>query len=174
MEVYATGCRVKTKAELSPVSEADERAEAIILAGLNAARPAFRCWPRKRWRAASPAVDGRFILVDPLDGTREFLSRNGEFTVNIALVEGGRPVGGRRLRARARPSLGRGRASIAGVDVDPGDGCADGRSGAPIHTRRGAGRRLSWRSRAGRIATPRPRLSWRGCRSRERRGPARR
>lgn len=95
MAVYDTGGEVRTKADHSPVSEADERAEAVILAGLRLHAPDI---PVLAEEAAAhgikPELDGRFILVDPVDGTREFLSRNGEFTINIALIEAGRPVAG--------------------------------------------------------------------------------
>jgi 3'(2'), 5'-bisphosphate nucleotidase len=87
---------VREKADASPVTEADEVAEAYILEALAKLTPDI---PIVSEEAASegylPDVSGgRFWLVDPLDGTREFLSRNGEFTVNIALVEDGRPVAG--------------------------------------------------------------------------------
>ena len=52
-------------------------------------------------RRRCPRSGARFLLVDPLDGTKEFISRNGEFTVNVALVEDGTPVAGRRARAGA-------------------------------------------------------------------------
>jgi 3'(2'), 5'-bisphosphate nucleotidase len=87
---------VREKADASPVTEADEVAEAYILEALAKLTPDI---PIVSEEAASegylPDVSGgRFWLVDPLDGTREFLSRNGEFTVDIALVEDGRPVAG--------------------------------------------------------------------------------
>ncbi len=87
---------VREKADSTPVTEADESAEALILEALAELTPDI---PVVSEEAASagylPDVSGgRFWLVDPLDGTREFLSRNGEFTVNIALVEDGLPVAG--------------------------------------------------------------------------------
>ncbi len=87
---------VREKADSTPVTEADVAAEAFILEALAKLTPDI---PVVSEEAASegylPDVSGgRFWLVDPLDGTREFLSRNGEFTVNIALVEDGRPVAG--------------------------------------------------------------------------------
>ena len=94
MAVYADpahACAVK--ADSSPVTEADTRAEAVILRAL---REAFPTIPVVAEEEASegrlpPTLD-RFFLVDPLDGTREFINRNGEFTVNIALIENGVPV----------------------------------------------------------------------------------
>jgi 3'(2'), 5'-bisphosphate nucleotidase len=85
---------VRRKADDSPVTRADERAEAIIVDMLRAAAPdipviAEETAEREGLPGAAPP---RFWLVDPLDGTKEFLRRNGEFTVNIALIEGDRPV----------------------------------------------------------------------------------
>lgn len=81
------------KADASPVTEADLAADAIISAGLARAFPALPVVTEEQ-AASQIAQTGRFVLVDPLDGTREFLRRNGEFTVNIALIEGGVPIRG--------------------------------------------------------------------------------
>ncbi|MDE2081743.1 MAG: 3'(2'),5'-bisphosphate nucleotidase CysQ [Burkholderiales bacterium] len=96
LEVYGSDFAVRGKADASPVTAADERAEALIVPALQALTPG---WPvvaeEAVARGAAPgagALGDRFWLVDPLDGTREFVSRNGEFTVNIALVERGVPV----------------------------------------------------------------------------------
>lgn len=87
---------VRRKADASPVTDADEAAEAIILEALALLTPDIPVVAEEAMAAGhEPDVTGgRFWLVDPLDGTKEFLSRNGEFTVNIALIEGGRPVAG--------------------------------------------------------------------------------
>ncbi len=95
MQVYAKGCAARMKDDRSPVTEADEIAETIILERLAALVPdvpvvAEECAAK----GILPQVGSRFILVDPLDGTKEFLNRNGEFTVNIALIENGKPVVG--------------------------------------------------------------------------------
>ena len=88
---------VRQKDDASPVTEADEACEAFILEMLGKLTPDI---PIVSEEAASeghiPEVEsgGQFWLVDPLDGTREFISRNGEFTVNIALIDGGEPVAG--------------------------------------------------------------------------------
>lgn len=93
LEVYAAGPAVRTKADASPVTEADERAEALIVEGLAALAPEVPIVAEEAACAGRvPDAGERFWLVDPLDGTREFVQRNGEFTVNIALVEHGRPV----------------------------------------------------------------------------------
>ena len=95
MAIYATDFSAKEKGDLTPVTEADEAAEKIILAGLakiDASVPIISEEAASAGRI--PEVAARFFLVDPLDGTKEFISRNGEFTVNIALVENGVPVAG--------------------------------------------------------------------------------
>lgn len=95
MDIYKAGFSVDTKSDASPVTEADGAAEAIILAELAKLSPEI---PVVAEEAVSkgdvPETDKLFYLVDPLDGTREFISRNGEFTVNIALIEEGVPVAG--------------------------------------------------------------------------------
>ena len=95
MEVYGTDHAVNSKADQSPVTEADVRAEAIILAALRRLTPEIPIVAEEAVAAGEvPAVSDKFWLVDPLDGTKEFISRNGEFTVNIALVHQGAPVMG--------------------------------------------------------------------------------
>lgn len=94
MAVYATAFETRTKADRSPVTDADESAEAIILAGLATLTPDLPVVAEEsvgRGRVPDTAA-GRFWLVDPLDGTKEFVNRNGEFTVNIALIEDRRPT----------------------------------------------------------------------------------
>ena len=93
LEVYASDFEVRGKADASPVTEADERAERCIVAALRALDPDTAVIAEEAAsRGESPTVGARFWLVDPLDGTREFVSRNGEFTVNIALIEDGLPT----------------------------------------------------------------------------------
>ena len=95
MSIYATDFSSHTKNDLSPVTNADEAAEKIILAGLAMLDPATPVISEEAASAGRiPQVANRFYLVDPLDGTREFVSRNGEFTVNIARIENGSPVMG--------------------------------------------------------------------------------
>jgi 3'(2'), 5'-bisphosphate nucleotidase len=84
---------VHGKADESPVTEADERAEALIVPALQALAPDVPVVAEEAVAAGGmPVVGDRFWLVDPLDGTREFIGRNGEFTVNIALICDGAPV----------------------------------------------------------------------------------
>lgn len=94
----------RTKADGSPVTLADEAAEAVILPRLRALTPDIPVISEEEAsKGLGPTVVGeRFWLVDPLDGTKEFLSGNGEFTVNIALIERGVPV----LGIVAAPALG--------------------------------------------------------------------
>ncbi|MCB1473665.1 MAG: 3'(2'),5'-bisphosphate nucleotidase CysQ [Rhodobiaceae bacterium] len=97
LDVYARVLQVDYKDDRSPVTEADRLAEAIIIEQL-AQRFTFPTVPVVAEEAVSagaiPAHEGLLFLVDPLDGTREFIARRGEFTVNIALVEDHRPVAG--------------------------------------------------------------------------------
>ena len=93
MAIYATDFASKAKGDLTPVTEADEAAERIILDGLAKLDSSIPVISEEAASAGRiPETSDRFFLVDPLDGTKEFISRNGEFTVNIALVEQGLPV----------------------------------------------------------------------------------
>jgi 3'(2'), 5'-bisphosphate nucleotidase len=95
MDVYETDFEVRTKSDASPVSEADERAEALLVPGVAALLPGVPIIAEEAvGREGVPAVPSEFVLIDPVDGTREFVSRNGDFTVNIALVRDGVPVAG--------------------------------------------------------------------------------
>ncbi len=94
-EIYQTDFDVSVKGDGSAVTQADKLGEEIIVAGLTAIAPEI---PILAEEAASdgniPELGDRFFLVDPLDGTREFVNKTGEFTINIALVENGAPVMG--------------------------------------------------------------------------------
>ncbi len=94
MQVYdGPDFEVKSKSDASPVTEADEAADALISAGLRAAFPDVTLITEEQ--AASHALTAKtFLIVDPLDGTKEFIQRRGDFTVNIAYVENGVPVRG--------------------------------------------------------------------------------
>ncbi len=94
MKVYISPFAVNQKSDLSPVTEADEVAEKIILADLALATPDIPVVAEESVAAGKiPHLDGGpFWLVDPLDGTKEFIKRNGEFTVNIGLIVAGVPV----------------------------------------------------------------------------------
>jgi len=115
LAVYATDFAVRGKADASPVTEADERAEALIVPALQALAPDVPVVAEEAVAAGRvPVVGRRFWLVDPLDGTKEFVSRNGEFTVNIALIEDGTP----RLGVVLAPALGPGGRLFAGAVGD--------------------------------------------------------
>lgn len=112
LDVYETDFKVRGKTDASPTTAADEKAEAIIQSELERLSPGV---PIVSEEAASagriPKVATRFWLVDPMDGTKEFIERNGEFTVNIALIEHGRPV----LGVVFAPALGRLYAGAEGI-----------------------------------------------------------
>ncbi|ABR63361.1 3'(2'),5'-bisphosphate nucleotidase CysQ [Sinorhizobium medicae] len=96
LEVYDAGPEVCYKDDQSPVTEADERAEAIILERLAAAFPGIPVVAEESVCSGRvPDISGgSFFLVDPLDGTKEFINRRSDFTVNIALIKGNVPVAG--------------------------------------------------------------------------------
>jgi 3'(2'), 5'-bisphosphate nucleotidase len=96
MEVFARrAIEARVKNDSSPVTEADERIEAFLLAELSRRLPGLPLIAEERAaRGETPAQTGAFLLIDPLDGTREFLARRPEFTVNIALIENGAPTAG--------------------------------------------------------------------------------
>lgn len=92
---YAAGVEARKKEDQSPVTDADEEAEEFILARLHKVAPGVPVIAEEQVSAGNGwEIGNRFFLVDPLDGTKEFLSRNGEFTVNIAEIENGRPIRG--------------------------------------------------------------------------------
>ncbi|MBC54228.1 MAG: 3'(2'),5'-bisphosphate nucleotidase [Gammaproteobacteria bacterium] len=93
MAIYATDFAVRGKQDESPVTEADEQAEQVIVTALRKLTPGVPVIAEEAVAAGHLERAGAlFWLVDPLDGTREFVNRNGEFTVNIALIEDGAPV----------------------------------------------------------------------------------
>jgi 3'(2'), 5'-bisphosphate nucleotidase len=94
MEIYSSDdFEVRSKSDDSPVTEADEAADALISERLRAAYPDVALVTEEQ--AGSHDINATtFLIVDPLDGTKEFVQRRGDFTVNIALVEDGVPVRG--------------------------------------------------------------------------------
>ncbi|HVO02434.1 MAG TPA: 3'(2'),5'-bisphosphate nucleotidase CysQ, partial [Candidatus Cybelea sp.] len=94
LDVYKRDFEAMRKADHSPVTEADTAAEAVILKALAALDPKTPVVAEEQAAANGIPTEaaGRFFLVDPLDGTKEFIAKNGEFTVNIALIEDGKPV----------------------------------------------------------------------------------
>lgn len=95
MKHYSGEIVGRTKADSSPVTAADEEAEELILRRLGETVPSIPVVAEESAAAGRlPKIADTFFLVDPLDGTKEYISRNGEFTVNIALIENRVPVAG--------------------------------------------------------------------------------
>lgn len=104
LRIYETDFAVSHKSDQSPVTEADIAAEKIIVAQLQLIAPDVPIVAEEAAAAGQvPATAERFFLVDPLDGSKEFITKNGEFTVNIGLIEHGVPV----LGVVYAPALGR-------------------------------------------------------------------
>jgi 3'(2'), 5'-bisphosphate nucleotidase len=120
MAVYAGDSRARRKLDGSPVTDADEAAETIILKRLAMRLPHLSVLAEEAASKGGKMVAGRtFILVDPLDGTREFLSHNGEFTVNIGLIIDAEPRAGV-VYAPALGQLWIGGATASTSNVAPG------------------------------------------------------
>jgi 3'(2'),5'-bisphosphate nucleotidase len=134
MAIYDGDFAVQWKRDGTPVSEADRRSERVIVARLGESFPDVPIIAEEAFAAgAAPCTEDRFFLVDPLDGTKEFMARNGEFTVNIALIEAGVPVAGVVLAPATRLIYaGSGHGAWKGV-VDARCNAASG--WAPIRTR---------------------------------------
>ena len=134
MEVYRSDFEHRTKADYSPVSDADEQAEEVILARLAAELPGVPVLAEERAarEGVGETIGDVFLLVDPVDGTKEFIQRKGDFTVNIALICGGVPVAGA-VFAPARGEMYTGGAGATLItDFAPG---AIVRGGQTIRTR---------------------------------------
>lgn len=93
LRIYQSDFAVDAKSDASPVTEADRLGEEIILRGLERLAPHIPTLAEERASAGEiPDLGPEFFLVDPLDGTREFVAKTGEFTVNIALIRDQAPV----------------------------------------------------------------------------------
>lgn len=111
LEIVGRGFDVETKSDRSPVTEADRAAELVILAALARAAPGVPVIAEEEVAAGRiPAHDDCFFLVDPLDGTKEFVRGGEDYTVNIGLVEAGRP----RLGVVYAPATGRLHSGLVG------------------------------------------------------------
>jgi 3'(2'), 5'-bisphosphate nucleotidase len=126
VEIRARGLTTRTKADLSPVTSADEAAEAVILEGLARTLPGV-CVVSEEARPLPDAGAGDYILVDPLDGTRELVAGRDEFCINLALVRVGRP----QLGIIAAPALGQ----VWRTAQDGAQRLVNGGSPDPIRTR---------------------------------------
>jgi 3'(2'), 5'-bisphosphate nucleotidase len=123
MKVRAEGHSTQYKSDGSPVTSADLAADAIIRSALGQHVTGVSVVTEES--CSGPAVDpDRFILVDPLDGTREFVKGSDEFTVNIALIDGGKPVAGA-VYAPALRRLYIGGTSAHRLDLASGDADPD-------------------------------------------------
>ena len=121
LEVVRRGFEVESKLDSSPVTEADRAAELIILAALARAAPGVPVIAEEEVAAGRiPVHDDTFFLVDPLDGTKEFVRGGDDYTVNIGLIEGGAP----RLGVVFAPATGRlhGGCVGSGAWLDEGQG----------------------------------------------------
>lgn len=135
MRHYRAGAEGRWKPDHSPVTDADEEAERFILAALARAFPGIPVAAEEEvsaGRGCEPCP--HFFLVDPLDGTREFLKANGEFTVNIAEVRNGIAVAGA-VYAPAKARLFYGDAAGAYEIAQDPDLAFDGKAARPIHAR---------------------------------------
>ena len=133
MAVNRGAMRIDGKDDGSPVTEADLAADRIIGEGLAELVPAVPAISEERVHLAKPPFDGSFFLIDPLDGTKEFVAGRSEFTVNLALVSNGTPL----LGIIGAPALGliwRGLVGRGAERLAIGDGAIAGIE--PIHTRR--------------------------------------
>jgi 3'(2'), 5'-bisphosphate nucleotidase len=128
LEIVRRGFDVESKQDASPVTEADRAAELIILAALARAAPGVPVIAEEEVAAGRiPAHDDLYFLVDPLDGTKEFIRGGDDYTVNIGLIEQGRP----RLGVVFAPATGR----LHGGCVGEGAWLDEGEGRTPIATR---------------------------------------
>ena len=94
MEIYSnSNISIETKSDASPVTNADKAADAVIYDGLKKAFPDVAIVTEEKLESHYLTTE-KFILVDPLDGTKEFINKTGEFTVNIAYIQNGSPTHG--------------------------------------------------------------------------------
>jgi 3'(2'), 5'-bisphosphate nucleotidase len=127
----------RLKADRTPVSDADEAAEAVLLDGLARLMPGVPVVSEEACaRGAAPRLGTRFFLVDPLDGTREFLAGLDEYTVNVALIVDGVPELGI-VAAPAQGRVWRGATGRGGerLDLAPGAAAAAARNALPLRPR---------------------------------------
>ena len=128
LEVVRRGFDVETKHDASPVTKADRAAELIILAALARAAPGVPVIAEEEVAAGRiPAHGNTYFLVDPLDGTKEFIRRGDDYTVNIGLIENGTP----KLGVVFSPATGR----LYGGCADSGAWLDEGRGRSTIQTR---------------------------------------
>jgi 3'(2'), 5'-bisphosphate nucleotidase len=141
LAVNRMAMKIDGKADGSPVTEADLAADRIIGEGLARLAPDIPTLSEECTASAKPPYEGSFFLVDPLDGTKEFVAGRNEFTVNVALVTNGVPllgiIGAPALGLIWRGLVGRGAERLTTTD-------ASARLAEPIHTRRLPGPGEPW------------------------------
>jgi 3'(2'), 5'-bisphosphate nucleotidase len=139
LAVNRAAMRIEGKLDGSPVTEADLAADRIIAEGLTRLAPQVPALSEERVNLAKPAYAGSFFLIDPLDGTKEFVAGRDEFTVNVALVTNGVPI----LGVIGAPALGlvwRGMVGGGAERLRLGERSLP----EPIHTRRLPARGEPW------------------------------
>src|SRR5512140_2334309 len=139
LAVNRAAMRIEGKLDGSPVTEADLAADRIIADGLARLAPQVPALSEERVKLAKQPYDGSFFLIDPLDGTKEFVAGRGEYTVNVALVTNGVPV----LGVIGAPALGlvwRGMVGRGAERLTVGEESVP----EPIHTRRLPARGEPW------------------------------
>src|ERR1700736_204782 len=123
LAVNRVAMKIDGKADGSPVTEADLAADRIIADGLARLIPEVPALSEERVYLAKPPYDGSFVLIDPLDGTKEFVAGRDEFTVNLALVTNGTPllgiIGAPALGLIWRGLVGRGAERLADALAEP-------------------------------------------------------
>jgi 3'(2'), 5'-bisphosphate nucleotidase len=130
--VNRAAMKVEGKVDGSPVTEADMLSDRIIAEGLARLVPEWPALSEESVHAAkAPPCDGNFFLIDPLDGTKEFLAGRGEFTVNLALVSNGTPL----LGIIGAPALGLIWRGLVGRGAERLTTNGPIRTAEPIHTR---------------------------------------
>jgi 3'(2'), 5'-bisphosphate nucleotidase len=156
MAIDLSAVATRMKADRSPVTAADHAAQSVIMDGLSRFLPGVPVVSEE----ANPAEmtidkDATFILLDPLDGTREYLAGRPEFTINLAIVRRGIPVFG----CISAPALGLPAMAPSGSRFHPAPTPA--RAGTGSQSRHDRWRNLPWSRSAVRISKPIPRACWR-------------
>jgi 3'(2'), 5'-bisphosphate nucleotidase len=129
--VNRAAMKIEGKVDGSPVTEADLASDRIIAEGLARLVPGLPALSEERAPLAKPPYDGSFFLIDPLDGTKEFVAGRSEFTVNLALVTGGTPL----LGIIGAPALGLIWRGLVGRGAERLTTNTSIRTAEPIHTR---------------------------------------
>jgi 3'(2'), 5'-bisphosphate nucleotidase len=120
LKIKARGAQNRLKADASPVTEADEAAEALVLEGLEDILPGVPVLAEEEAAAGRiPLLGKQFLLVDPLDGTKEFIAGGKEYTVNIALIDNGLPVAGAVIQPETETSWWGGTTAFKQVGQNP-------------------------------------------------------